>query len=152
MTTIPIPWVLSILACIFAITAAVRMRQSPGACFFFSLSLLSTAVVSTLVGSRLEYGFAFAKIVQPHFGALIAPGIWLGFRSLMTLTGWPRSREICLHGFAAFLVQIGVGLPVNWSTEVVLTITNGAYLILLASLIRMEGDTFVQIPVDGFLG
>lgn len=150
MTAIPIPWVLSIFACILVVAVLVRMHQSRGASFFFSLSLLSTAVVSALVGSRLEYGFAFAKVVQPHFGALIAPGIWLGFRSLMTQTGWPKSRETYMHGFVAVLVQVGVALPVNWSTEIVLIMTNGTYLVLLASRVRMEGDAFVQIPVDGY--
>ncbi len=150
MTTIPIPWVLSIFAVILGTTVAVRTHQTPGARAFFSLSLMATALVGILVGSRLEYGYAFAKIAQPHLGALIAPGLWLGFRSLMTQTGWPEPREVYLHGIVALLVQIGIALPVGWSTEIVLTAANGIYLVLLASRIHLEEDAFVQIPVEGY--
>lgn len=150
MTSIPVPWVISIFALLLATAVLSQRRLPPGARAWFSLALAGTALATGLAGLRLAYGPGAWADLQPHVAVLIAPAFWLGFRSFMEQEGWPARRTALVHGALMVLAQAGIALPLPWSADIVVTLVSAVYTALTASLLLHGEDRFVQVTPDGF--
>ncbi|RQW62229.1 helix-turn-helix domain-containing protein [Vibrio viridaestus] len=106
MLSIPVPFVVSLLLVILAITLYARMaEQSKTACLFVGLCALTTAIV----GLRWAYDWTFLRYLQPLLAALIPVFAWFNFSSL------PKMRFFVRHSVGPILVCIFVVTQRLWT-------------------------------------
>lgn len=149
MTAIPTAWLISIFAFFVAALVVGRPQLPIFTRALFGAGLLSMAVVSALVGLRLEYGLSHLGRLQPHVAVFFAPSLWLGFQSLLNSTGVPgRKAIVATLGFMA-LAQLALLTPVSWSADLVVTTVNLVYGVLLSWVLRHKADAFVQVSAEG---
>lgn len=144
MSTIPITWVLSILAVLLGAVVASNRRLPFPARVFFCVGLVSMAVVASFIGLRLEYGMRNLGLWQPHIALVTAPSLWLGFRALIV----QEESAFPAYGPAFLLMalaQAAMLLPVSWSADVVVTAMNLIYALALAAFLRVPREAFVHV-------
>lgn len=149
-TTIPLPWVISILA-ILAVTVVVSSQRLPaGARAWFGIALTSTALAMFCAGLRLEYGHGILSVLQPHVAICMSVSFWLGFCSLMETEGRPTRAALRRHGLLVGLAQLCMLLPIPWSTDLVVTLVTSIYACLTTALLRQPQDSFVQVRPEDY--
>ncbi|MEQ9491902.1 MAG: AraC family transcriptional regulator [Alphaproteobacteria bacterium] len=150
MTSIPLPWVITIFAVALLMAIISQSRLPNGSRVFFCVALATVAAVSAFVGLRLEYGYGSLIAIQPHLAVLIPPGFWLGYRSMMVPGGWPGRKEVIGNGIIVALAQIVIISPVHWSADAGVVVITGYYLLRIVSLFRSNPDVYVTLPPNGF--
>lgn len=150
MNTVPISWLVSILAVFIAAAVVGRPHLPIAARVLFGLGLGFIAVVTAFVGLRVEYGFGMLGRVQPHIAILIAPTLWLGFRSLASTSGRPTGKAFQTTATGLVLAELALLVPTAWSADVIVIGINIVYAILLIVMLRQPPDTFVQVAPNKF--
>jgi len=148
MTAIPLPWLISIFALLIAAMVLSQPRTPVGARIFFTAGLVAIATVTGFVGLRLGYQLDALAVAQPYFAVLSAPALWLGFCALTTQDGWPGRRRLALHGAIVLAAEIAIAIPLPWFADGVLVVVNAVYLSLLAGMLRLGAEGFVQIAPE----
>lgn len=148
MSTIPITWVMSILAVLLGVVIAVNRRLPPSARAFLCLGLASMAVVALFIGLRLEYGMRNLGLWQPHVALVTAPALWLGFHALTA------QEEVAVRTYGitfslVALAQAALLLPVSWSADLVVSAINLVYALALAAFLRKPPEAFVHVAPHG---
>jgi len=145
MLSIPIGWLISVLALI----AAAALLQANGlprqARAGFLGFLVALAVVGLLIGLRLQFGRTGAARVQPFVAILLGPTAYLGFRALMQDDDGSH-RVLALHGGALLLAMICMLLPLPYAPDLVILGYACTYLALMARFLRYDTDQFAQVP------
>lgn len=145
MITLPLVWLVSVLATIAAYALAQDTRTPYPARLFLCIFLLTLAVIGLLLGLRLSFDAPWAARAQPLVAVMVAPSAYLGFAAL-TQSGAPNwRRTLLVNGLPVVLAQLIIlaGIPVS-ADVLVLGITS-VYLVRLARLSRREADEFVHV-------
>ncbi len=146
MVMIPLPWVLSIFAVMTASIIGSQGRLPVGCRVFFVLGLFALACVAGIVGLRLMVGQTAWFVLQPYLALVVSAGFFLGFQSLTQQEGWPSRRTLLLHGFCFTCALAAIAVPVFWSADLVVTLWNLSYLLLLFGFLRRPTDAFLHVP------
>lgn len=150
MSTVPISWLISILAIFIAAAVGSRPLLPVAARVLFGLALSLVAVVTVFVGLRSEYGVDALSQLQPHIAILIAPTLWLGFQALASTTGAPSRHKLLMASIGLVVGQLALFLPTAWSADLVVIGTNAICAVLLARMLFQPPETFVQVAPDKF--
>lgn len=150
MTSIPLTWLISAFAILIAALTLRQGRLPLSARIFFTSALAAIAIVTGLVGFRLESGVSKITMLQPHLAILIAPAFLLGFRSLTYPSAWPPRTCLATHAAIITFAQVAIVLPLRLSADIVVTALNSIYLICLAALLRLNNDDFIHIASQSF--
>lgn len=149
MTSIPLPWLISVLALLIALLVLYQPRMPLAAKASFGVALGAVAVVMGILGLRIDDGVASLGRVQPHVAVLIAPAFWLGFRALAMQEPWPAGRRLLLVPGAVLVAELVLLLPVPWSVDLAVVSVNAGFAALLAQMFCMRADAFCQVaPKD----
>lgn len=149
MTSIPLPWLVSVLALLVALLALSQPRMPMVARVFFGLALGAVAGVMAILGLRIGGGLALLGRVQPHIALLIAPAFWLGFQALATQELWPAERRLHLALGAVLVAELVLLLPLPWSADIAVVLVNAGFAALLAMMFRLKADAFCHVaPKD----
>lgn len=146
MLTIPIGWLISVLALI----AAAALLQANGlpkqARAGFLGFLLALALVGLLIGLRLHFGWPGAARAQPFVAIMLGPTAYLGFRALVQDDdGW---RALALHGATLMLAMAAMLLPMPFAPDAVILGYACTYLVLMARFLRYDSDRFAHVPAS----
>lgn len=150
MSTVPTSWLISILAVFIAAAVVSRPLLPVVARVLFGLALSLIAVVTVFVGLRSEYGIDALSQLQPHIAILIAPTLWLGFQSLASTTGSPTRQMLLITAICLASGQLAIFLPTAWSADLVVIGTNAVCAILLARMLFLPPEAFVQVAPNKF--
>ncbi|MGI3183912.1 helix-turn-helix domain-containing protein [Nioella aestuarii] len=149
MLSIPISWLISILALIAAamLVQASALPKQARAGFLGFLSAL--AMVGLLIGLRLQFGWSGAARVQPFVAILLGPTAYLGFRALV------QDDEGLLvlrrHAAAMLVAMAFMLLPVPYAPDVIILVYACTYLFLLTRFLRYDSDRFAHVPDPSML-
>jgi AraC-like DNA-binding protein len=145
MFSIPISWLISVLALIVA-AALIHANGLPKQARAGFLGFLAAlAVVGLLIGLRLHFGWTGAARVQPFVAILLGPTAYLGFRALMQDDDGGH-RAAALHGGSLFLAMIVILLPLPYAPDLVILGYACTYLVLMARFLRYDADQFAHVP------
>lgn len=128
MLAIPVPFFVSFLLGLLAITLHVRLAEQAR---MASLFLMLCAVTVGLVGLRWTFDIALFALIQPILAALIPVAAWYAF----TRTSSEPAKSFYIHAIAPITVLIGVvtHASVMLPLDMILTAT---YLFYGIALIR----------------
>lgn len=149
MATLPLAWLVSALTAIAAATLASNVRLPREARAWLCLFLGALTAIGLLLGLRLEYGAAWAPLVQPVVAAIIAPSAWAGFRALAQDAPGQGRRRVMVTVGVILLVQALVILAGPPVFELALTGVTAIYLVRLLVLLRLGPDEFAHVPAGG---
>ena len=149
MATLPLAWLVSALTAIAAATLATNVRLPREARAWLCLFLCSLTVIGLLLGLRLEYGAAWAPLVQPVVAAMLAPSAWAGFRALAQDAQGQAKRRVAVTAGVIIAVQALVLLAPPPVFELALTGITAVYLVRLLMLLRLSPDEFAHVPAGG---
>lgn len=151
MATIPVVWVITILAVLAASTLLSRRHMPLTSRIWLAVGLGSLAIVSAILGLRLDYGLTRLAQIQPHVSVVLAPALWLGFRCL-TDTNDHGARPFWIAGAVIALAQVALLLPLGWLVDLVVLAVNALFAVLMGVLLRQPPDKFVHVAPGNLRG
>lgn len=126
MLSIPVPFVVSLLFGLIAITLYIRYdEQAKLSCVFLGLCAITTAVV----GLRWAYQLPFLHYLQPVLASMIPVVAWI------TFSNSAPSKRLYLHWIGPFVITLFVLCHLFWPAPIDLLLT-AIYLFYGINLIR----------------
>lgn len=147
---IPVPWLISVFAVLITALVVSQTRMPTNARMFFAGGMTIVAGLMGLIGLRVASELVFLTVLQPHLAILAAPLLWLGFRCLTAHQGRPDRRLLLRHGAFALSAQCALLLPAAWGADVVVMIVNATYVVLMAKMLSLDADAFVQVAPENY--
>lgn len=148
MISIPVSFLLA-LVFLALLVSVVFCRSIPvHARFCFSVLLTLQVVGAVLVGTRFAFGFDQLAVVQRTLAIWIAPLTYVSFLALSEPSDGVR-HPVLLHGaiaLAASSITL-VSVPVLSWIDLIITVSFGAYTVLLILHWRRGPDALSQIPI-----
>jgi len=140
MLAIPVPFVVSMLLGLLAVTLYVRFaQQTKAACLFLGLCSITTAVV----GLRWTFDIALFNFLQPVLASLIPVAAWLAFSTMNQASYWSLTKHFVAPLYILFstVTQPWLALPIDEC----LTLIYVGYGI---ALVRFSGNESLLLNVS----
>lgn len=150
MTSIPVAWLISILALMLAAIVARLIRMPAFARVSFCVGLISIVIVAVLVGVRFQFSDPAFIFLQPYAAAITAPALWLGFYALKTQDGVPESGTLLVVAGTVCAAWLFTALPVPWTASAAVLLVNFIYVARLSSLLRLPVERFDHIAPQAY--
>lgn len=148
MLTIPIVWLVSVLASLAAVILGFNVRLPLSTRAYLCSFLVMIGIVGLLLGLRLSYGVNWAGLVQPHVALMIAPLAYLGFLSLTYDAVKAERPALMRNGALVLAAQLAMLLPLPLSADIILLLIASFYLVKLTLVARLDAETFsVLAPI-----
>jgi AraC-like DNA-binding protein len=145
LLTIPIVWLVSVLASLAAAILGFNVRLPHSTRAYLCSALVMIGTVGLLLGLRLTYGADWAGFVQPHVAVMIAPLAYLGFSSLTYETKKAGRSALLRNGTLILAAQLAIFLPLPLSADVILFIVASYYLVKLTLVSRLDAEAFAVL-------
>ncbi|WP_375571636.1 AraC family transcriptional regulator [Ahrensia marina] len=142
MITIPIVWLVSVLAGLAAGILGFNVRLPLSTRAYLCGFLVMIGIVGLLLGLRLSYGVNWAGLFQPHVALMIAPLAYLGFSSLTHDTVKAEDAALVRNGALVLAAQLAMLFPLPLSADIILLIVTSVYLVKLTRLSRLDAEAF----------
>ncbi|MEZ8098864.1 helix-turn-helix domain-containing protein [Vibrio bivalvicida] len=140
MLAIPVPFVVSMLLGLLAITLYMRFGpQTKAACFFLGLCATTTA----MVGLRWTFDILLFSFLQPVLASMIPIAAWLAFSTMNRADAWSLTKHFVAPLYILFstVTQPWLALPIDEC----LTLIYVGYGI---ALIRFSGNESLLLNVS----
>lgn len=146
MTSIPVAWLISILALLIAAILSRQVRMPLFARASFGVALMSIAIVAVFVGVRFQFNDPVFLVLQPYLGVVTAPAFWAGFHALTTQDGAPSRKTMRRAIGTVCLAWVIATLPFQWSASGAVMLVNAVYAVLLVGLLRLPDERYIHVP------
>ncbi len=145
MESLPLAWLVTVLATIAAFTLMRSGRAPMPALLLLSGFLACLAIVAALLGARLSFGADWAARVQPAVAVMVAPLAYLGFRALTQDDRTEWQAMLIRHAVPIVVCQLAI---LGWTglDDVIVLGVTGLYLTRLATLLALPADSFINVP------
>lgn len=145
MVTLPLVWLVSVLATIAAFALAQDTRLPFPARLFLCTLLLSLAAVGLLLGFRLSLDATWAGRAQPLVAVMIAPSAYLGFAALTQDGVGDWRRTLLVNGVPVAMAQLAILADIPVSADMFVLAITSVYLFRTARLLRHDADDFPHV-------
>ena len=145
MQSLPLAWLVTVLATIAAFTLMRSGRAPRPARLLLSGFLACLAIVAALLGARLSFDARWAARVQPAVAVMVAPLAYLGFRALTQDDRTEWRRMLLRHAAPIVVCQLAILGGTGLDDVIVLGVT-GLYLTRMATLLALPADSFINVP------
>ena len=145
MITLPLVWLVSVLATIAAYALAQDTRSPLPARIFLCVFLLTLATIGLLLGLRLSFDASWAALAQPVVAVLVAPSAYLGFAALTQDGAANWRKTLFINGVPVVLAQLAILADIPVSADVFVLAITSFYLFRTVRLLSYEADDFVHV-------